>query len=378
MSDLDAFEGILASLNEAMLDDALWPATSALIDEACGTTGNALMVGEGPSNRMRALFVGFYHRGQRRKDLEREYLGVYHPIDERVPRVRALPDSQIVHVTSIYTAEELRTSPTYNEILLRAMHQDSLAVRMDGPAGSHMTWGLGDPVASGGWEASRVAMVQRLLPHIRQFVRVRQALVRAEARDATVTALLDNVRVGVIHLDRRGTILAANDRASDILRRGDALLDAGGALRVRGQADQLRLDQLVANALPGSGSIAVGGSMPIHRTVALPPYVVHVKPVSVPQPDYGARHVAALVLIVGPGRMHRIDPGVVAATLGLTPTESKVAVWLAEGKSVREMAEATGRTTGAIYWHLRQIYQKLLISRQADLVRLVLSVAEFG
>ena len=76
--------------------------------------------------------------------------------------------------------------------------------------------------------------------------------------------------------------------------------------------------------------------------------------------------------------MRRIDPGLVATTLGLTPMESRVAVWLAEGKSVRDMAEATGRTQGSIYWHLKQIYQKQPISRQADLVRLVLSIAEFG
>ena len=52
----------------------------------------------------------------------------------------------------------------------------------------------------------RGTMVTRLLPHIRQFVRVRQALVRAEARNTTVTALLDNPRIGVTHLDRRRRI----------------------------------------------------------------------------------------------------------------------------------------------------------------------------
>ena len=55
-----------------------------------------------------------------------------------------------------------------------------------------------------------------------------------------------------------------------------------------------------------------------------------------------------------------------------------VAVWLAEGKSVQEMVEATGHTRDAIYWLLKQIYQKRHISRQADLVRLVLSIAEWG
>ena len=81
----DAFERILASLHEAMLDDVHWPTTTALIDEACGITGNTLMVGEGPKDDLRVLFVGLYARGQRREDLEREYLEVYHPIDERIP-----------------------------------------------------------------------------------------------------------------------------------------------------------------------------------------------------------------------------------------------------------------------------------------------------
>ena len=377
MSGQDAFERILGSLYEAMLDDAHWPATSALIDEACGLTGNGLLVGEGPKDDIRVLSVGLYYHGQRRTDLEREYLEVYHPIDERVPRFRQLPDSRLVHVTDLYTAEELKTSPTYNEIMLRGKHQDSLNVRMDGPDGSHMTWGLGDPVASEGWGSSEITMVKRLLPQIRQFVRVRQALVRAGARDTTVTALLDNSRIGVLHLDRRGRILAANDRARSILRQGDGLSDRDGVLRAREPADQLRLQRLVAEALPTSGTAAVGGSMLLRRSFLLPPLVLHVKPVGAPQPDYGARHVAALVLLVEPGCRHRIDPGLVARVLGLTPAESQVAVWLAEGRSVREMAAARGVTERAIYWHLNQIYQKRSISRQVDLVRLVLSIAEF-
>ena len=219
---------------------------------------------------------------------------------------------------------------------------------------------------------------QRLLPHIRQFVRVRQALVRAEARNTTVTALLDNDRLGVLHLDRRGLILEANERARSILRHGDGLSDRGGALRARGPDDQVRLERLLGDALPASGLAAVSGSMLLRRSPVLPPFVVHVNPVSFPRPDYAARRVAALVLIIEPGRQSRVRPDLVATILGLTPAESRVAVWLAEGRSVRDIAEATGRTERAVYWHLQQIYQKQSISRQADLVRLVLSLGEVG
>ena len=375
MGEQDNFERILASLHDAMLNDARWPETSALIDEACGLTGNQLLVGEGPKDDVRVLFVGAYYRGQRREDLEREYLEDYHPTDERVARFRQLPDSRLAHVRNLYTAEELRTSPTYNEMLRRGGCQNSLNVRLDAVGGSHVAWGLGDPVDSAGWGSSRVAMVTRLLPHVRQFVRVRQALV-AEARSTTPTALLDNARIGVIHLDRRGRIIEANDRARGILLHRDGLADRDGMLRTRAPVDQVRLERLVGDALAAGGAAAVSGSMLLRRSPVLPPFMVHAKPLHVPRPDYGVRHAAVLVLIVEPGRQHRVDPDVVAKVLELTAGETQVAVWLAEGKSVRDIARATERTEGAVYRHLKQIYRKQSISRQVDLVRLVLSLAE--
>ena len=307
MSDQDAFERILASLYDAMLDDTRWPHATALIDEACGLKCNGLMVAEGPKKDARVVFIGTYYRGQRRQDIEREYLEDYHPTDERVPRFRQLPHGRLAHVRDLYTAEELKASPTYNEMLFRAGMQDSLNVRLDEPDGSFITWGIGDPVDSVGWGASRFAMVAELLPHIRQFVRVRQAVVCAEAR-STAAALIDNPRMGVIHLDRRGRIMAVNDRAGGILRRGDGLSDQGGTLCARVPSDQGHLDRLVRDALPATGVVALSGSMQLHRPPVLPPFTVHVSPVAARQADYGARHVAALVLIVEPGRQHRVGP----------------------------------------------------------------------
>ena len=221
-------------------------------------------------------------------------------------------------------------------------------------------------------------MVRRLMPHVRQFIRVRQALVRAQAGDTTATALLENPRIGILHLDRRGRILAVNDRGRSILRHGKGLSDRDGVLQAGAPNDQARLARVVAAALPTSSAVPVSGSMLLGRTPGVPSLVVHVKPVGVPPPGYGARYVAALVLLVEPGHHPLVDPAVVARTLGLTPAESQVAVWLADGRSVRDIARSTRLTENAIYWHLKQIYQKLPISRQVDLVRLVLSIAEFG
>ena len=96
MSDQDAFDRILAALYDAMLDDGRWPAASALIDEACGLQGNALIVSGGPKDDVRVLFAQAYYRGHSRQDWVRQYFTLYHPIDERVPRIRQLSDRHLV------------------------------------------------------------------------------------------------------------------------------------------------------------------------------------------------------------------------------------------------------------------------------------------
>ena len=333
-------------------------------------------MGEGPKDAIRVHFVGIYSRGERHADAEREYLEVYHPIDEHVPRFRQLPDSLVVPLVELFTAEELRTSRTYNEFFHRCGGQAGVNVRLDGPAGSHITWATADPVTRDGWESAKLALLKALLPHIRRFVQVRQALVSAEALGASVTELLDSTRLGVIHLDQHGRIVVANDWARAILRRGDGLTDQGGFLRAREPADHTRLERLVAGALPTAGTAAVSGVTTVRRAAVSLPFVVHVKPVVGRQPDFGAQRVAALVLLVEPGRQPRIDQDLVATTLGFTPAESHIAVWLAEGQSVLQIALATGRTEAAIRYHLHQIYQKHGLAGQAEVIRLVLSLAE--
>ena len=361
MSQQDLFEQALASLHEAALDDAVWPATSALLDEACGAVGNAVFVSAGLGADARVLFGELYYRGQRHQELEREYMELHHPWDERVPRVRRLPDSKLVHIPVVYTEQELKTSPTYNEALLRSKGQNGLHVRLDGPDGSRFVWTIYDPAQPGGWGSVQINMIEGLVPHLRQFVRVRQALASAEAEAVAVNHLLDNSRIGVVQLDRQRRIMAANNRARSTLRRSDGLSNRGGLLRARLPKDNARLEQLLAQALPPFGGQGAGGSMSVRRAPGLLPLTLHVNLVSVRQMDFGVHRVAALVLIVEPISQGHIDPG--PHTDG-KPGSSRI------GGRQQRVRHCRGNGPEG---HIHQIHRKHGISRQSDLVRLVLS-----
>ena len=377
MSHHDKFGEVLLSLQEAALNDALWPAASARIDEACGMLGSALVVGRGLSQEDGQIFFSrICHHGERFEEWEQWYFNNYYPRDERVPRVTRLPDSHLVHMDELFTEDERRTSATYNEALLQGGYQNGLHVRLDGPEGCSIFWTLADSIRQGGWGSRQIELIESFLPHIRHFLRVRYALGGAQALSASLSGLLDDTRLGVIYLNRRGRVIDTNDRARDVLRNGPGLYEEDGLLRARLPADDTCLEGLLADALPRFGRQSVGGSMTVMRWPSRSRQVVHVVPVSDHQSNFGIGPVAVLVLVVEPGERVHLDEELVASALGLTATESRVAVALAMGKSVTEIANEKGQKVSTARFHVKRIHNKLGLTRQMDLIRLVLSLGD--
>lgn len=375
MNPHDAFERILASLHRATLDDAHWPTTSALIDEAAGAGGSALLVGEGLDDDFRVNFARLLRRGENRQDLLREYFERYWAQDAGVRRMRGLSAGQLVSIPELYTEDERKTSPAYNEGWRLLGGMNGLSAHFDEPDGLRLVWAIGDPTGSSGWQPAQVELIERLLPHVRQFVRMRQALAAAGASDAGLAGLLDNSRIGVVHLDRGGRVAAANAPALALLRRGDGLFDTDGALHAWLPADQERLQKLLGRALPQLwGEPPIGGSMTLRRPSDPAPLGLHVSPVGDPQADFGGRRVAALVLVVDPAFPPRIDPVRVAAALGLTASQGRVVALLAEGRSVLEIAARTGYQPGYVRLLLKRVYKKQEVSGQVALVPRILAL----
>ena len=376
MSERDAFERVVDGLNEAMLDDARWAETSALIDEAFRTKGNVVVFANEPAKGdIEVFFAKCHFRGIDRSAWVREYFRDYYAEDEHPPRLRALPEAKVVPLAELYSDEERKTSRAYNEAFRRFGGRNGVIVLLDGPGGSRITWGIADPVDAGGWSSSQLDMIARVVPHVRQYVRVRSALADAGALRGSAVELLGNTRTGVIELDLRGRIVEANARARAMLLRNDGVSAANGELRVALPADHDRLQRLLARALPRFGEAAASGSMLVRRPSALASLVVHVMPVRDREGAYRSRGVAALVLIVDPAVRARVEPALVQRVLGLTAVESEIAVLLAEGLGAPEIAAATGRGYGTVRTHVKHMFAKLGISRQVEVVRLVLALS---
>ena len=89
----------------------------------------------------------------------------------------------------------------------------------------------------------------------------------------------------------------------------------------------------------------------------------------------GRRHQNyALALLFDAMRTPPVDPQLLEAALGLSSAQSSIAALLAQGHTVVGIAAATHLSQHGVRWHIHQMYARLGVSRQADLIRVLLTL----
>jgi len=82
-------------------------------------------------------------------------------------------------------------------------------------------------------------------------------------------------------------------------------------------------------------------------------------------------HVA--LMMADTERAHPIAPDTLSESYGLTPVEALVAIGIANGMSVSEISVAHGTSTNTVRSQLKTIFGKLNVTRQAELVKVLLT-----
>jgi DNA-binding CsgD family transcriptional regulator len=142
-----------------------------------------------------------------------------------------------------------------------------------------------------------------------------------------------------------------------------------------GLADR-RADAILAQVLSQMQGCAAGQAraVPIPATPELPASIVHVIPVS------GAANgmlaaASCMLVIAAVARPEIASARLLADLFDLTPAEARVARGIAAGKTVHDLAEEAGLAAGTIRQQLKSVFSKTGVSRQADLVGLLVGSA---
>jgi DNA-binding CsgD family transcriptional regulator len=89
-----------------------------------------------------------------------------------------------------------------------------------------------------------------------------------------------------------------------------------------------------------------------------------------------SEEVRYVVFIVDPTALQLPSPVKLVALYGLTQAQSNVALAFSIGGTYKQVAARLRVTEETVRSHVKEIYSKTRVNRQADLVRLVLSLAQ--
>lgn len=175
---------------------------------------------------------------------------------------------------------------------------------------------------------------------------------------------LDRLALGVVVVDEVGAVVFTNQRGGALLAARDGLsLDSGGVCRAERRADSEALAAARREAVAQQESVALS----IERAEAATPLRLVVMPFD----DAGR----VLLFITDPDEPAPLSADLIGQMFGLTRSEARLTAALAGGLDLAEAAETCAITKTTARSYLKQIFLKVGVSRQAELVQAVLSAA---
>jgi len=231
--------------------------------------------------------------------------------------------------------------------------------------------------AQGPWSDKDLALVDMLIPHFQRAFRIHKEFTRLRLQEQAYLTALDRLVIGLVLLDDVAKVVYANPMAQRLLERHPAIQEIAGTIKATNHEQTLQLQQLIqqATAFTGSASEPSGGAIGLRHPDSPWPLPVLVTPVRrTGIPGIGAvagAHVA--LLMSDTEQSHPISPDTLGEVYGLTPGEALVAIGIANGMSVDEISQAHGTSNHTVRSQLKTIFNKLNVSRQAELVKVLLT-----
>ena len=184
-----------------------------------------------------------------------------------------------------------------------------------------------------------------------------------------------------IILDEQARVLSANPVAQVLLEQGDGLSLKGQWLHIEGRDINKELQQAVANIIRAQhqGEPSVVRALRVPRSSGRSDLGLVVRPVPVSKWSEGQSSPSAAIFISDPDLHESASRQTLAELFELTPAEANLAILLARGLSLAEVSDTQNVSQHTARAQLKSIFAKTGVSRQAELVRLVIkSVASLG
>jgi DNA-binding CsgD family transcriptional regulator/PAS domain-containing protein len=363
MAQADQLSRTVEQIYAAALDAGRWREALVAIEEFTGSTGAVLdLVPVSDRARPRTLAGSFS------RDDCAEYAKTYQSICPRIAFAVAHPDLPTHFDRLVLSETEMDHDPVYEWF-----RGHGLRYYVAGSVGftkQHFAYfSLQRSRRQGHVQREDIELFELVRPHLAQAVAIADSLDTLAAHRRFSDAMLNALPQAIFGLDHTGSLLFVNASGERMLERRDPMASRAGRLAAAIGPQQPQLNALIENALAGGP----GGAMRLFRTDGRQPCTVRVSPLVL---DEAERFLdpAVLVIVSDPAAAGAIDGETLRALYDLTPTETRTAAALADGHSIQSAAQLLGVSGETLRSHLKAVFRKVGVSRQQDLVRILVEL----
>jgi DNA-binding CsgD family transcriptional regulator len=239
----------------------------------------------------------------------------------------------------------------------------SVQATMGDLPGRHTLW-LFRGAESDGFTAEETAVAEMLVVQLTHGAEMARRMRFSEVERSLYSDVMERMSIGVVILDRNSKVLRASPIAERFLRECDGLQVQAGKLRAVAAREDKLLQAAIKAAAEDNPSDKGRGLSLTKRS--------------------GAKHLGVVVRPVGQAValyvrdsevVQGVESDLVRQILDLTPAEAGVARRLTEGLSLEDAAASLDISRNTARAHLRSIFSKSGITRQTELVRMVMNSA---
>jgi len=240
----------------------------------------------------------------------------------------------------------------------------------------HAGIGLHRTKEAGEFEPEILQLLEDLVPHFQRALRIQREFTRLRLQQQMVQQELDRHILGLMLLSGSNELLYMNPMAEQIIERHGAIDLRDNAVHAFAREANEQLQRAIREAATAppktvNAGQALGLTHPDHSM----PLAVLVVPSGPGQlaPQFPEEHSRVAVYITDLEASAPIADDALMETYGLTEREAGVAVAVANGCELSQVAEMEGVSVETVRSQLKSVFRKTGVNRQVDLVRLLLA-----
>jgi DNA-binding CsgD family transcriptional regulator/PAS domain-containing protein len=312
-------------------------------------------------------------------------------VDEEEARGIATEHARLAHLDplaaalvkpgDIFTLDEVMSweryagTEFYTAVIRPYGIRDQLGMFFSEPGGWKCNVGLMNLEGRPRFGAAEKQFFLSFLPHLQASLEIYARMTRDESEKRIFEETLERLTIGTFILDGAGQVIDTNRVGRTIVRESNAISVVGGRLVLARADESAHLNNSIRQAIewrerrtPEAFVDAL--SVESREGTSLGIVIRAVSSTDRFESDFNPR----VIVYVGDSTHQHLAPErFVARLFGLTPTEALLATLLANGLTLTEAAAKLGVTENTIRSYAKRIFAKVGVSRQTELVRLILT-----